>query len=345
MIPPAPEKSPPLGLPAVSAAPLLDRGVGGGAVSVHRLLLDLIPMRGGEEMERVVLAVLRAVTGSSWGALLRGVPGESFVCRVAHGTGPGQALTVPASALPPLPAGTTLVDVPPGSALRSHLPAGFGVLALMELDGGERVLFAGGGDADARAEDDPAASTIIDIVLQGAEAALRNATRLDRLRSAALLDPLTGCFNRRGLDEHLRVELSRARRYGRSLSLLIIDLDHFKQVNDDLGHDAGDFVLRDMGGILLRTFRATDRVCRFGGDEFAVVFPETDRANVIELAERLRHEVERHFVGTRVARGLTASFGVAAYPVDAEDPEALLRAADAALYRAKGSGRNRVEAA
>ncbi|MEX2572462.1 MAG: GGDEF domain-containing protein [Gemmatimonadota bacterium] len=172
--------------------------------------------------------------------------------------------------------------------------------------------------------------------------ALRNAELLERLRSQVFIDFVTGCYNRRAFDEHLSVELVRARRYERPLTLLLLDLDDFKEVNDTYGHPAGDYALQRVGDVLRDAFRTTDRVCRYGGDEFAVVFPETPKGDVLRLAERLRKQIGSIFPDALNPVRITASIGVAGYPLDAASPEDLVRAADRALYGAKSGGRDQV---
>ena len=173
-------------------------------------------------------------------------------------------------------------------------------------------------------------------------AAWRNLELLERLRSQVFIDFLTGCYNRRAFEEHLTIEIVRARRYERPLSLMLLDLDHFKDVNDGLGHDAGDYVLQKVGETLRAAFRTTDRVCRFGGDEFAVIFPETPKDEVVRLAERLRRQLAAIFPDPRNRLPVTASIGVASYPFDGVRAEELVKATDRALYQAKAAGRNRV---
>lgn len=126
------------------------------------------------------------------------------------------------------------------------------------------------------------------------------------------------------------------------LSLVLLDLDRFKHVNDDFGHEAGDHALRKLGQLLVSAFRRTDAACRLGGEEFALIFPETSKADSLPLAERVRDTIEAMPADERLPRRLTASIGVATYPDDADNLEGLVRAADRALYRAKAHGRNRV---
>jgi diguanylate cyclase (GGDEF)-like protein len=168
--------------------------------------------------------------------------------------------------------------------------------------------------------------------------------RLERavggLAMAAVTDPLTGLLNRGGFNERFAAELDRAIRTGRPLAVLLADLDHFKQANDRLGHAGGDAALRKASTILSRGKRRIDTVGRIGGEEFALLVPESDRDGGRQLAERLRVEIAHAFAGNRVA--LTISIGVAAFPRDGRDSDDLLRAADEALYAAKEGGRNRV---
>ncbi len=170
----------------------------------------------------------------------------------------------------------------------------------------------------------------------------------EALREQATHDPLTGLWNRYALLETLSREQSRASREGTPLSVIMIDLDHFKQVNDTYGHQAGDAVLREAARRMQTGIRTYDQVGRYGGEEFLIVLPGTSEANAAHLAERLRGAIAAQPVtaerGLRIA--VTASLGVAAVePPEASDPASLIRRADEALYRAKENGRNRVERA
>ncbi|MBC8087910.1 MAG: GGDEF domain-containing protein, partial [Phycisphaerae bacterium] len=141
-------------------------------------------------------------------------------------------------------------------------------------------------------------------------------------------------------------EMERALRYDSSMALLMIDLDHFKRVNDSYGHLVGDDVLRDVAALLTATIRTTDMVARYGGEEFLVLLPETDDAGAETFAERIRAAIESHDFGGRADQpglSLTTSVGVATFPAARiESVEDLFARADAALYRAKADGRNRV---
>ena len=167
-----------------------------------------------------------------------------------------------------------------------------------------------------------------------------------RLEQLAQTDPLTQILNRRALTERSTAEMERALRYDASMALLMIDLDHFKRVNDTYGHLVGDDVLRDVAQLLAVTIRGSDIVARYGGEEFLVLLPETDDEGAERFAERIRAAVETHAFSKSsqepVLR-LTASVGVAVFPAARiETVEDLFARADAALYRAKADGRNRV---
>ena len=163
----------------------------------------------------------------------------------------------------------------------------------------------------------------------------------------ALVDPLTNLGNRRLFDQRLAEEVGRASRHGEPLSLAMIDLDRFKDINDRHGHVIGDTVLSAVGVLLLATLRSADLACRYGGDEFAVILPETTKTEAWLVAEKLRSELHSLVVpakdGARIA--VLASIGVASYSADHESAVNLLEAADAALYLAKHGGRDRVELA
>jgi diguanylate cyclase (GGDEF)-like protein len=158
-------------------------------------------------------------------------------------------------------------------------------------------------------------------------------------------DALTGCHNRRHFDAQLPSELAFGARHDRPMSLVMLDLDHFKPINDTHGHPAGDLVLRELGALLLETTRGEDVVCRYGGEEFAVILREQGGPQSFLVAERLRRAIETHrFVYGTTVIPVTASLGVATWSgKHAPDAAALVRAADGALYQAKAKGRNRTE--
>lgn len=164
-----------------------------------------------------------------------------------------------------------------------------------------------------------------------------------QLREQALRDPLTGLYNRRFLMPTLARELARCRRAELPLCVMLIDVDHFKRINDTFGHDGGDAVLRNLGAHLTRTLRAADVVCRFGGEEFVLVLPEMPASSAKDRAETVRRSWEAVTVthGGHEIRS-TLSVGIAALPEHGQTEEELLKSADLALYEAKRMGRNRV---
>jgi diguanylate cyclase (GGDEF)-like protein/PAS domain S-box-containing protein len=171
------------------------------------------------------------------------------------------------------------------------------------------------------------------------------------LRRHALRDSLTGLFNRGELDRLLGEEISRARRHGRALSLVMVDVDRFKRVNDTFGHPAGDRVLQQVANVLAGCLRTHDRVARYGGEEFAVILPETTGSDALAVAERMRARVASEVViharseDANVDWPITISVGIASLRDEDDEPDALardlMRAADAGLYAAKRGGRNR----
>ncbi len=181
-------------------------------------------------------------------------------------------------------------------------------------------------------------------LLQASEA-LRGANQ--DLKRLANTDVLTGLANRRRFMEVLEGEIDRAERYDRPLSLVLVDLDHFKEVNDTHGHAGGDEVLRATAGVLASVCRDVDLAARIGGEEFAILLPETRASGAERVAERVRSRIAQghHRAPSGAGFRITASAGVASLGREVGSGEALLQAADDALYRAKGEGRNRVVAA
>lgn len=165
------------------------------------------------------------------------------------------------------------------------------------------------------------------------------------LRETSIRDSLTGLYNRREFDRRLREELKRCNRYHHPLSLLLLDLDHFKAINDGYGHPVGDKVLREVADIVKHEVRDSDEVvARYGGEEFAVIMPETDKLGAGVLAQRIRAAITAYTFSADETQPLsvTASIGLAGFPNDAYAGETLIAAADRALYHAKRTGRNRV---
>jgi diguanylate cyclase (GGDEF)-like protein len=180
--------------------------------------------------------------------------------------------------------------------------------------------------------------TMVERFCGHAALALRNAWLVEQLQKVASTDALTDVANRRTFEETLRREVGRSTRTREPVTLLMIDIDHFKVLNDTFGHPEGDRVLRSVAGALASECREFDVVARYGGEEFAVVAPACGPDDARVLAERLRAAI----AGLDDGPSVTASVGVAIFPEGADDEAALLRSADRALYRAKRAGRNQV---
>lgn len=178
--------------------------------------------------------------------------------------------------------------------------------------------------------------------------AIENARLFEKTKKLSLHDPLTGLANRNFMNIELRKAFTMSRRTDRPLSLIMLDLDHFKQYNDTQGHPAGDKLLADIAAIIVSIMRETDMVVRYGGEEFLIILPETDSASALKIAERIRTTImHMGFVhaGSDQPNHITVSQGIATFDqtMKVEDESRLIVMADAALYQAKDSGRNRVE--
>lgn len=174
--------------------------------------------------------------------------------------------------------------------------------------------------------------------------AISNLKLRESLKSLSIRDPLTGLYNRRYMEETLEREFRRAQRAKSAVAVIMLDVDHFKRLNDTFGHDAGDAVLRELGVFLKRSIRGSDVACRYGGEEFCLILPDADREGARKKAEALRQGVAQLEIKTdgRVITATSASFGVAFYPDHGDTARPVILAADAALYRAKQEGRDRV---
>jgi len=203
-------------------------------------------------------------------------------------------------------------------------------------------------DPDRPGVDLPVMIAIVGLSLAALLAALvlvwsRN-ERMQELAVQASQDPLTGLKNRRRFEEDLRAELARSHRYGVAGALLMLDLDHFKRVNDTLGHPAGDRVLAEMAAVLRARARETDVLARIGGDEFAIVLPRCELAEAEEVSAEIIAAIRERMSAEPDVPPLTASIGIAVFGVGERlSYESVLGRADTALYAAKGSGRDRVE--
>jgi diguanylate cyclase (GGDEF)-like protein len=168
-------------------------------------------------------------------------------------------------------------------------------------------------------------------------------TLQSKLRSQAIRDPLTNLFNRRYLDETFDRELARAAREKYPVCVMMLDIDHFKKVNDTYGHEAGDCILKALARTLSARNRRGDFVCRYGGEEFVIVMPNMDVQTAYQRAESLRTTLNSLYIPYgRFTLSITISMGIASYPSHGEDREAVLRAADRAMYAAKEAGRDHI---
>jgi two-component system cell cycle response regulator len=203
-------------------------------------------------------------------------------------------------------------------------------------------LLALGGKAAGRIPADT--DDFLNQVANQAWIVLENSRLFERIRNLSIRDSLTDLFNHRHSIEIVATEFDRVGRYEGGVSVLMLDVDHFKKINDEHGHQAGDVVLRDCARVMRDQLRSVDAIGRYGGEEFLVVLPHTTYEEARATAERLRRAIDGHVfrAGSRELR-VTVSVGVACYPSESVDsPATLIRQADQALYRAKQGGRNRV---
>ena len=229
-----------------------------------------------------------------------------------------------------------------------HTSGSFACLPLDGVDGPIGILYAGYGSVrglDARGVD------LLEHLATRASPSLQRVLLQQDFRSLAYSDPMTGLDNFRQFEETLAEELARAQRYDRPLSVILLDIDHFKAFNDTLGHPAGDALLGQLGVVLRNSLRNVDHPARYGGEEFVIVCPETGSDEARLIAERIRRAVaETPFIlgektgGPSAPARVTVSLGCATFPGDARTSRELVQKADTALYAAKESGRNAVRA-
>ncbi|MFB9993337.1 diguanylate cyclase [Deinococcus oregonensis] len=181
-------------------------------------------------------------------------------------------------------------------------------------------------------------------VAESVALAMVNLRLRETLRQQSIRDPLTGLFNRRYLEETFERELRRAERKGESIGVVMLDVDRFKLFNDTYGHEAGDALLKALGGVLKQSIRAEDVACRYGGEEFTLLLPGATQQQTFDRAEQVREAIANLRVMNqgKVLEGVSASMGVATFPHHGRELAGLIRAADLALYQAKREGRNRV---
>ncbi|MCG8643844.1 MAG: GGDEF domain-containing protein [Desulfobacterales bacterium] len=182
----------------------------------------------------------------------------------------------------------------------------------------------------------------VHLIFQGCSAALSRQLKIEHLRDAAVIDPLTGCYNRREFESQLKRSVAGAARHNKPLSVFMFDLDYFKRVNDTYGHLAGDRVLEAVSLLVKKNMRSGDILSRYGGEEFIAILPETDQHKAMELAERLREKIAGHPVMyDNQFINVTASFGVSQLKKNS-DMTRMIHDADTMLYKAKVNGRNTV---
>jgi len=223
-----------------------------------------------------------------------------------------------------------------------HLDDHFSCMPLLDYSNMMVVFCA---DAQVIDEMSEADRIVLEAVANQLVVAVENSQLYKLTKRMAITDELTGLHNYRHLQHRLDEELRRASRYEKDLSFLMIDVDDFKAYNDTNGHVAGDRALRELGEVVVSVVREVDIVCRYGGEEFSVILPETDVSGALVTAAKIREAVGQHVFGEApdICGGkLTISIGLATYPTHADDKQALLTVADDALYRAKNSGKNRI---
>jgi diguanylate cyclase (GGDEF)-like protein len=173
--------------------------------------------------------------------------------------------------------------------------------------------------------------------------AIENSRLFEKVERLSVTDSLTGLFNHRYFYEKLNDEVIRANRYGSSVTLLMLDLDHFKNFNDTYGHQAGDTVLRSVAKIIQENIRSIDIASRYGGEELAIILPETDAEGAKIIAERIRQSIKSHeFRFNHQSCHITVSIGLVSYPTDTSAKSELVQKADLALYWVKNHGRDKI---
>lgn len=297
-----------------------------------------------EETENLVLDFMAEVFFCWWGCLYR--PGETeYVPKVVRSLKGSMSLSTIAKqaldeALPTSNPVSLTEDagiarlVPPTSQVVVSLDAGSERLALLVL--GPRLHDQNFGQAECE---------LAGTLAYAAAIALKNAQLVEQLQSAATTDSLTGLFNRRAMATRLEAELSRTQRHQIRTTVVTIDVDRFKVVNDTLGHAAGDRLLCEISRVLRQQSRSLDSVGRMGGDEFLVILPMTSAVEALTFVERVQRGIADLAQARPEFGGPSLSIGIAESPRHGSTADAILAAADAALYRAKRGGRNAVETA
>ncbi len=185
-------------------------------------------------------------------------------------------------------------------------------------------------------------SLVLSILSDYAAIAIENALCYHRVEELTIIDDVTGLYNSRHLHKTLDIEIKRAERYGKNLSIIFLDLDYFKNINDRYGHLNGSKLLREVANLFLKDLRRSDIVTRYGGDEFIIILPETPKKSAVKVAEKLRNRLKQTPLLKKEGLNLriTASFGIASYPEDVSTKEELIDAADRAMYKVKNTSRD-----
>jgi diguanylate cyclase (GGDEF)-like protein len=234
------------------------------------------------------------------------------------------------------------------SPASSCVPAGCNMKSLictpvMVKDHVKGIIHLDSLEKDAFDEED---KRFVEQLAEAIAIAMERALEHSRVKVLSIEDGLTGCLNRRKLDQEVGDEINRCRRYQRNFSILMIDLDWFKNYNDFHGHGRGDELLKEVVALFRKNVRTSDKVYRYGGEEFVLVLPESDRKDAKKVAEKLQQLVSRtSFEGEKDSQSqgkVTISVGLATYPWDGNNRDELFKAADTRLYEAKRLGRNRV---
>ena len=297
----------------------------------HRLLIEVRGHSYGRRLENAVPARAQLVSGGrEIGSVVAQLPADEATLRqLSAGAAKGVQLAyVPVETPPQAGRGVTL-PLAPQVGVRAFLPAA--IVSHRKNAAYIRVIEAGL----------LALVALMLLTLVLTRPLLRAFRWTEEQASEARIDSLTGLANRRALEEILAAEISRAHRFAHQLTIVLLDLDRFKEINDSFGHAAGDVMLRAVSRLLTSLARQGDTVARWGGEEFVVVLPETDLAGAQRFAERLRRTIEAHAVGEMKT---SASCGVTTM-LPEDSVEELMGAADQALYLAKSNGRNRTESA
>lgn len=185
---------------------------------------------------------------------------------------------------------------------------------------------------------------LLEILANLASLAMDNCVLMNNVQQTALRDNLTGLLTNRAFQDELESAVLEASRYNQPLSLVLVDVDHFKSINDTHGHQAGDTVLQGLAHVMDRNVRPVDVIARYGGEEFAILFRQTTHVEAVHIAEQIRRDLKEQVFDVNIKKiSITGSFGVATFPEDATSSQQLFRQADQRLYKAKHGGRNQVQ--